>query len=62
MIGTVKDGAFLVVAENEGGSTLEHFLFKLNNVGAGTVVWGTARASEKITKSSVMTAQCWPPP
>jgi hypothetical protein len=62
MIGTVKNGAFLVVAENEGGSTLEHFLFRLNDAGAGTVVWGTARASEKITKSSVMTAQCWPPP
>ena len=40
---------------------IEHYVFKLDATGNGTVVWGTARAAGAIQKSSVYVAKCRTP-
>jgi hypothetical protein len=56
-----NSGTLIVIAENKGGGSVEHFLFRLNKYSVGTVAWGTLRNSpEGATKSSLMTAKCGP--
>lgn len=52
--------SYLVVAENREGKTAEHFLFKTNELGVGTLAWGTVRLDKPASKSSLMTAECGP--
>ena len=45
-------GYRLILAVYPRDTTIEHYLFGLNEDGSGTVVWGTIRANALITKSS----------
>jgi hypothetical protein len=49
-------GTLIVVSENPNG-IVENFLFKLNELGHGSVVWGSIRP-HIIVKSSLMVGQC----
>ena len=40
---------------------VEHYLFRLDDKGRGSVVWGTSRSGGTIQKSSLMAAQCRTP-
>jgi hypothetical protein len=51
-------GRILVLAVNHHTGVVEHYLFHLDAVGRGIVVWGTIRPTEPFPKSSLMTADC----
>ena len=52
--------SFTVVVDNRGSGLLETYLFNLNAVGVGTVVWSTMRTGGLFPKGSLMTASCGP--
>lgn len=60
LIAADPDGSYLVIATNPKGKSAEHFLFKVNEYGVGTLVWGTIRTDTPASKSSLMTAECGP--
>jgi hypothetical protein len=53
-----QTGFLLVFAVNAQGGVMEHWLFRLDGFGAGTVAWGTLKASGPIQKSSLFSAKC----
>ena len=54
-------GFRLILAIYHGEGTIMHYLFGLDEDGAGAVAWGTIRANASITKSSLYTASCQAP-
>ena len=53
------NGLIALTVIYEAGTTIEDYVFQLDNKGDGTVAWTSIRtASAKINKMSVMTAQC----
>jgi len=51
--------SILLVIGNDKTGVIEHYMFKFNDLGTGTVVWGTVRATNAFsTKSSLFTAPC----
>jgi hypothetical protein len=50
-------GTILVMVYYPKGA-LEHYLFQLDNAGAGKVVWGTAKAAGPIITNKLMVANC----
>lgn len=51
---------FTVVVDNRGSGLLETYLFNLNAIGVGTVVWSAMRTGGMFPKGSLMTASCSP--
>ncbi len=54
-------GGFKLVLLVYPAGTVEHFLFRLDTAGNGTVAWGTVRAGGLIQKSSLFVAKCRAP-
>ena len=50
-------GTILLMVYYPAGA-LEHYLFQLDNKGAGKVVWGTAKAAGPIITNKLMSADC----
>ncbi len=54
-------GRVLVLAIYPNAAIVEHYIFTLDQTGAGNVLWGSAKAGGPIQKSGIMYATCWPP-
>ena len=50
-------GTILIMVYFPAGA-LEHYLFQLDKMGAGRVVWGTAKAAGPIITNKLMVADC----
>jgi hypothetical protein len=54
-------GFYLVLSVYPRTGTVEHYLFRLDDRGNGTVVWGTTRSGTPFKKSSVIISECSAP-
>lgn len=54
---SLLNGTILIMAYYPAGA-LEHYLFQLDKMGAGRVVWGTAKAAGPIITNKLMVADC----
>ncbi|MDA0692921.1 MAG: hypothetical protein O3A78_11085 [Nitrospinae bacterium] len=52
-----KKGTILIMVFYPAGA-LEHYLFQLDEMGSGRVVWGTAKAAGPIITNKLMVADC----
>ncbi len=52
----------MIIATHSGTGVVEHYLFKLDPSGAGTVAWGSLKGGRSLfQKSSLFVAACVPP-
>ena len=54
---SLLNGTILIMVYYPAGA-LEHYLFQLDEMGAGRVVWGNAKAAGPIITSKLMVADC----
>ncbi len=48
----------IILVHFPGKGTMEHFMFRLDTNGNGSVVWGTDRATSRYAKASLFKASC----